>query len=177
MKGYRVRGATAKDLETLVRQRHKMFEEMRQPSEKEHRVADKAYRTWAREKMKSGLLRCLLVTDSSGKVVSGGCAWLREVQPAPGRPLSTMPYLMSMYTEPAFRRRGLAGLIVRGLMEWARDRGYARMTMHASEAGRGLYSELGWERSWEMRVDLPKASARREKGPIAARARSSRPAG
>jgi GNAT superfamily N-acetyltransferase len=61
---------------------------------------------------------------------------------------------MSMYTEPEFRRKGFATLIVKEAMSWARRNGYARMSLHASKAGRSVYDKLGWERSWEMRVDL-----------------------
>ena len=172
MKGFRVAEAAAKDIEVLVRQRHMMFEEMRHPSEAQHRAADSTYRRWARSRLRSGKLRGVLVIAPGGKVAAGGCVWLREVQPAPGRAARVMPYLMSMYTEPEFRRRGLASLIVKDSMNWARKNGYARMTLHASEAGRRVYSRLGWDRSWEMRADLSGPSVRRKKGATAARARS-----
>jgi len=160
LKGYTLRVATEEDLDTLVEHRRRMFEEMRHPTERELDAADRTYRAWARKRLRSGQLRCLLVSDRSGKVVAGGCVWLRDVQPAPGRPGGRMPYLMYMYTEPGSRRKGLASLIVKQSMEWARSQGYARMTLHASEVGREVYSKLGWERSWEMRADLSQPSVR-----------------
>ena len=42
------------------------------------------------------------------------------------------------------------------LLAWCRRRGVARVTLHASEAGRPLYERLGFERTTEMcRDDAP----------------------
>jgi GNAT superfamily N-acetyltransferase len=174
LKAFKVVPATAKDLDVLVRQRHMMFEEMKRPTEEEHKIGDESYRSWVRAGMRSGRLRCLLVRNSEGEAVAGGCVWLREIHPAPGRPAGLTPYLMSMYTEPAYRRKGLATLLLNEAMDWARRQGYARLSLHASEAGRKVYAKIGFERSWEMRVDLTKPTAGKKRPSTAARARSSR---
>jgi GNAT superfamily N-acetyltransferase len=151
---FKLRLATLADLEALVHQRHMMFEDMRHRSVKEHRVGDDSYRRWAPLMMKRRLLRCYVVINSRSEIVAGGCLWLRDVQPGPGHAADKVPYLLSMYTEPAFRRKGLATMIVKECMEWARAKGYRGLTLHASKKGRKVYSELGWERTWEMRYDL-----------------------
>ena len=160
MNPYRVRPATLGDIPVLARQRHSMFVDMHTPSRKDLAVHDAAFPSWARREMRAGRLHCFLVEDRSGSVLGGGALWLREVQPYPGFGGGMVPYLMSMYTEPGSRRKGLASLIVKQSMEWARSQGYARMTLHASEVGREVYWKLGWERSWEMRADLSKPSVR-----------------
>ncbi|MBI3840781.1 MAG: GNAT family N-acetyltransferase [Thaumarchaeota archaeon] len=167
--GFKVRLANKDDIGALVNQRHMMFEAMRHPTQGEHRRGDRAYRNWAVEKIEKGLLRCYLVEGPKGKVAAGGCVWLREHPPRPSRFGRLQPYLMSMYTEPEFRRLGLATVIVDRAVRWASARGYRRATLHASEEGRKLYSKLGWVRAWEMRLDLKKSS-----GATAGRARSSR---
>ena len=151
---FRVRPATLRDLEVLVRQRHMMFEDIRHRRAKEHKESDDSYRKWAASTMKRRCLRCYLAISDDGKVAAAGCVWLRPRQPSPGRTAGTEPYLMSMYTEPGFRRKGLASLIVKEAVKWARSRGYDRMTLHASRMGRGVYAKLGWKRAWEMQVDL-----------------------
>ncbi|HLY77617.1 MAG TPA: GNAT family N-acetyltransferase, partial [Thermoplasmata archaeon] len=65
-----------------------------------------------------------------------------------------VPYLFSMYTEPGFRGRGLASRIVREAIRLSRRRGYTRVVLHAAPLGRRVYSRLGFERSWEMRLLL-----------------------
>jgi len=149
-----VKVATAEDIDVLVRQRHMMFEDMRPRTLDEHKIGDRAYRKWALQKMRKGLMRCYLVTDGKGKIVGGGGIWLREVQPSPGHPSRLVPYLMSMYTDPGFRRRGVATLVIREAEKWARDSGYPEMSLHASRQGRKVYPKLGWKRGWEMYRDL-----------------------
>jgi len=59
-----------------------------------------------------------------------------------------------MYTEPDFRRRGLATRIVREAVAWCRSAGFRSMRLHASRAGRRVYAKLGWERTWEYALRL-----------------------
>ena len=76
------------------------------------------------------------------------------VQPRPHRESRVQPYLLSMYTEPDFRRRGVASMVVKEAIEWCRRNKHERLMLHASEMGRGVYSKLGFKRTWEMRLDL-----------------------
>jgi GNAT superfamily N-acetyltransferase len=154
MKTFRVRVATTKDIDVLVRQRHMMFEDMRPRTAEEHLVGDRAYREWAVGKMKKGHLRCYLVTDKKGEVAGGCGIWLREVQPSPGHGSRLMPYLLSMFTEPKFRRKGVATLVVKEAERWARASGYPSMNLHASKKGRKVYKKLGWKRGWEMYTEF-----------------------
>ena len=146
--------ATAKDISILVRHRRGMFEDIGPHTAKEYRVADSDYRRWALLKMRRRLLRCYIVANNKGMVAGSGAIWLREVQPAPGRHVKLMPYLLSMFTEPAFRRKGVATLIIREAERWARGEGYSQMTLHSSKKARRLYKALGWERTREMRIRL-----------------------
>lgn len=154
MRAFKVIVATPKDIDILVRFRHEMFEDMGHRTAEEHRLNDVQFRRWAILKMKERKLRCFLVKAPDGESAGGGTVWLREVQPSPGRRAGVMPYLMSMYTEPKFRRKGVATLVVREAERWARDRGYPLMNLHASRKGRKVYAKLGWKRTWEMVTEL-----------------------
>ncbi|MDA4124277.1 MAG: GNAT family N-acetyltransferase [Thaumarchaeota archaeon] len=153
-KGFEIKLARSGDIDELVRQRRMMFADMKHGNDQERVIGDRAYRKWALEKMKKGLLRCYLVTDEKGEIAAGGAAWLREEQPGPGHGARLVPYLMSMYTEPKFRRKGLASLIVQEAVGWAQKNGYPGMTLHASKEGRKVYPRLGWKRGWEMYLDF-----------------------
>ena len=154
MKALKVRMATAADVDALVHQRHMMFEDMRHPTPEDQKIGDDAYRRWAPAMIRRGLLRCYLVTGPNGEIAAGGCVWMREAQPGPGHGARRVPYLLSMYTEPKFRRQGCATMIVREAMRWAAREGCSRMTLHASKDGRKVYQKLGWRRTWEMETDL-----------------------
>lgn len=148
--GFKIRRATARDVDILVRHRHMMFVEMTRPPAEKLRVLDESYRVWAKEMMKRKLFHGYVVTTDDGKPAASGCVWLREMQPSPGHPPGMIPYILSMYTAPEFRRNGLATMIMKEAMEWGRKKGYHRILLHASRAGRKVYPELGWKRTWEM---------------------------
>jgi GNAT superfamily N-acetyltransferase len=160
---FEIRRATAKDIELLTKHRHMMFEEMAIPTADELSLHDESYRLWAREKMKRRLLHGYIVETSDGKPAASGCVWLREMQPSPGHPHGMVPYVLSMFTRPEFRRKGLASMIIEEAMEWGRKHGYYKMVLHASLTGRKVYSQLGWKRTWEMefRYDAPAEPAPR----------------
>jgi GNAT superfamily N-acetyltransferase len=165
--GFEIRRATAKDIELLTRHRHMMFEEMARPTEEELSAHDESYRLWARKMMKRRLMHGYVVTTVSGRPAASGCVWLRETQPSPGHPHGMVPYVLSMYTRPEFRRKGLASMIIEEAMEWAKRQGYYKMMLHASSTGRKVYSQLGWKRTWEMEFrydDQPAKPTRLRRG-------------
>lgn len=151
----RIRRARLKDLGILVEQRHNMFEHLRHRSPIEHRIGDLSYRKFVTEMMPKKRFVGFLAETKDGEVVAGACVWIREIQPHPGKKSSKRgPYLMSVYTVPKYRGLGLATRLVKEAMKWAKKKGFTQMTLHASRMGRRLYKDLGWERTWEMRVNL-----------------------
>src|SRR5271155_465969 len=141
-------------MDVLSGHRNAMFEEYAPLTPEERAAAIDAYPAWAREMMKRRLFHGYVVETSGGKVVASGCVWVREQQPSRGRPATLIPYVMSIYTEPKFRRKGLASMIMLETMDWSRKHGYRKMLLHASLVGRKVYLQLGWKRTWEMDVDL-----------------------
>jgi len=119
-----------------------------------HEKGDRVYKQWARARLKSQDLVAWVVKSDDGRVAGGGCVWLLTVQPRPHRASMVQPYLLSMYTEPDFRRRGVASMVVNEAIKWSRRNKYERLMLHASEMGRKVYSRLGFKRTWEMRLDL-----------------------
>lgn len=180
-----VRRATVRDLEHLVRQRRAMWADMGIGTARELDDADRVYRRWARERLRSKELMAWVAEADVARgardlgargrnarvVVGGGALWLQPVQPRPGWAKGITPYLLSMYTDQAWRGRGIARRIVREAIRWARDHGYPRMTLHASDAGRPIYAALGFKDTREMKRQLrPEAVTR----PARSRRRSRR---
>jgi GNAT superfamily N-acetyltransferase len=148
---FRLRRAYIRELPILVQQRRAMFDDIKSITREEYAVGDAGYRRFVRREMKARRMVFYVVVTGDGKVVAGGGIWLRETQPRPGFRGGKIPYLFSFYTDPGYRGRGLATLIVKEAMKWARERGYPWMTLHASPMGRGVYEKLGWESTTEMR--------------------------
>jgi GNAT superfamily N-acetyltransferase len=64
---------------------------------------------------------------------------------------------MNVYTQPAYRRQGLARRIMLEILAWARGAGLGRAALHASGDGRSLYTGLGFQPTNEMRVSFDSA--------------------
>jgi GNAT superfamily N-acetyltransferase len=101
----------------------------------------------------------LLTPDGEpGMVVAGAGVQLRDVLPHPvdiggeaGVAAGRHGIVLNVFTEPAWRRRGLAKLLMRHVLEWARAQRLDRLVLHASAEARALYERLGFVATNEMR--------------------------
>jgi GNAT superfamily N-acetyltransferase len=84
--------------------------------------------------------------EHDGRVVAGGGVLLRDQWSMP-------PYLLApgrnahvgnVYTESAHRRRGVARLIMRAILDWCTANAIDLVTLSASPDGRSLYEQLGF---------------------------------
>lgn len=149
-----VHKAALRDLDSLVHQRRAMWKALGIRNDEQHAKGDWVYKRWARARLKNHELMAWVVKSADGRVAGGGCVWLEPVQPRPHRTSMVQPYLLSMYTEPDFRRRGVASMVVKEAIAWCRKNKYERLMLHASVMGRKVYSKLGFKRTWEMKLDL-----------------------
>ena len=142
------------DLDVLVSHRLKMWGDIHPELGAAVDGSRKITRTWIRKRLLEKRLVGFIVRTSRGAVAGSGCIWVREEQPRPTGPRLVVPYLMSMYTERPYRRKGVARLVVQSAIKWCTDRKYDRIILHASAEGRPLYLGLGFEPTNEMRLKL-----------------------
>ncbi len=161
----RLRSATLDDVDLLVRHRRGMWEEILEASPAEMAAADRAYRRWARARLRSREVVGWIVETNRGEPVASGCVWLMPSQPRPGWKGTVSPYLMSMYTEKAFRGQGHATRITREAIRWSAARGYTVLLLHASKFGRPLYVREGFAEGNEMRLRLADRRPRKRMQP------------
>lgn len=153
---FRIRRATLRDLDTLVEQRHNMWHDIRRFTTMQHRTADKAYRKWVTVMMPRRRFVGFLAETREGKVVAGGCIWVKEAHPSPWSVRLTTPYLHSMYTDPSYRGKGIATMIVKEAIKWSKEKGFTTLSLHASDMGKNVYTRLGFKQTREMRIILAK---------------------
>jgi GNAT superfamily N-acetyltransferase len=153
---FRLRAARTGDLATLVLHRRGMWEDMGIKGKVKHAQADRVYGEWARKRLRDKSLLAWIVENRAGNAVSSGCLWLQPRQPSPGNSQKFQPYLLSMYTVPEYRGKGLASKVVRAAVDWTRAHNYASLRLHASEKGRRVYRKQGFSRTWEMRLNMTK---------------------
>jgi len=163
---FQIRRGTREDLDLLLEHRHRMWSDIGNRTEAEITEHDRRHRRWLKTRLRSGEVEGY-IAELDGRPVGSGCLWWMRDQPRPAYPDTPTAYVMSMFTEPRERGRGLATAILRRMIARARAKGSVRVTLHASEAGRPVYERLGFERSWEMRLllDPGLAALYRPRGP------------
>jgi ribosomal protein S18 acetylase RimI-like enzyme len=159
--GYRIRRATGADAEVIARHRVAMFRDMGcggLPDERDAAPLEAAARQYLSEALPSGLYCGWLAEDGDGVIVAGGGMIVQRGVPRPENVHGgEEAYLLNVYVEPAHRRFGLARALMDAMLAWARERGLARVVLHASDDGRALYESLGFDPvTTEMRLVLPR---------------------
>lgn len=84
-----------------------------------------------------------LVFDEKRFVGSGGVSFF-QVMPTYHNVSGKKAYIMNIYTEPAYRRRGIAYKILDLLVSDVRSKGITSISLEATEAGRPLYEKYGF---------------------------------
>jgi ribosomal protein S18 acetylase RimI-like enzyme len=108
------------------------------------------FEPWVAGKIVEGRYLGWIVEDGNRPVASAGMMVL-DWPPTPYDPAGEQRgYLLNIFVEPEYRRRGLARSLVNLCMAEARRRGLRVVALHASEAGRPLYQGLGFHVSDEM---------------------------
>jgi len=152
------RTATVADAALITAHRRAMFASMPNPNEVVLNKMSRHFEPWVRERLGDGRYMGWIVEENGVAVASAGMIVL-DWPPHPLHPSSDKrAYVLNVYVEPRFRKRGLArGLIKRCLNE-ARRRGIGVVTLHASDAGRPLYESYGFGATSEMLYVIPDKS-------------------
>ena len=151
-----LRLATVDDIPTLVSHRRRMFEDMaaltgEQLAQTGLNAMDAAYAVLLRYEIPAGSTRVWVLEDD-GQVAASGALKFADWLPRPDGLRRGLVYVHSVYTEPAYRHRGLARRILNAMLDYCRENGWPRISLHASEMGRGLYEQLGFKPTNEMRL-------------------------
>lgn len=147
---YRVRMATAEDAPVIAYQRAAMFYDMGSVSDNERATLEAAVLLQIREMIRRGDYFGWLI-EGDDKILAGGGVILRRLLPRPGSLQGgEEAYILNVYVEPDYRRRGLARRIMETILVWCQQRQVARVTLHPSDEGQPLYESLGFERTKEM---------------------------
>lgn len=155
---FRVRLATPADAPVLARHRAKMFRDMGTLPADQYApllaAAEHDLAAW----LESGEYVSWVVSplDRPSEIVGGAGIQIRKLlpRPVPGSPairLGPEAIILNVFTERAWRRRGVARRLMEHAIAWSRDHGIARLVLHASSDGRPLYESLGFESTNEMR--------------------------
>jgi len=157
---YRIRRATAADAGVLARHRAEMFRDMGELPASVYDTLIDAARAYLTQAVTDGrYVGWVAELDAGSREIIGGAGLqLRELLPRPDVARERLVrgpqgLIVNVYTERAWRRKGVADALMRELLQWCRENGIESVVLHASDEGRPLYERLGFRPTNEMRYD------------------------
>ncbi len=148
--GYSLRDARPSDAALVSHQREAMFVEMGQ----DYREDVARFTPWVGPKLASGLYQGWFV-EHAGTVVAGAGLLFIDWPPHTLDPQPLRAYLLNVYVQPDHRGQGLARALTERAIQETRARGIRILSLHASDAGRPVYTGLGFTPTNEMRLLVP----------------------
>ena len=148
-----IREASPTDIPEILRQRRSMYKDMHYTDSIALDAMATLSSAYLKTAMADGSFRAWLAAEGD-RVVAGGAV---VISPWPAHPYDLecrRATILNVYTDPEYRRRGIARKLMQTIIAWCQREGFARVTLHASDEGRHLYESLGFEPSNEMRLNL-----------------------
>src|SRR5512133_3994368 len=153
---FRIGRATVQDADIIALHRTRMFQDMGDVSDDAFEILRAKARVRLKEWLESGDYIGWLATpaDKPETVVGGAGVQLQPILP---RPLNASTIgegrqgtIVNVFTEPQWRRRGIAGLLIKEIITWSKNEQIDRLVLHASDEGRSIYERLGFIPGEEM---------------------------
>ncbi|MEV8316529.1 GNAT family N-acetyltransferase [Streptomyces sp. NPDC059900] len=143
----RVRQATQDDVAELVRLRALLFENLGG----EYFAPASGDTGWRhalavvlKEQSAAEGMRILVVDDGARGLAACAVGSVEQRLPGPHLGNGRVGLVIGVVTDPEHRRRGHSRSLMRGLLDWFREREVARVDLYASHEGEPLYRDLGF---------------------------------
>lgn len=94
-----------------------------------------------------------LVFDESGCIGTGGVSFF-QVMPTYHNPSGKKAYIMNMYTNPKYIRKGIAYKTLDMLIKEIKSKGISSISLEATDMGRPLYEKYGFVKM-NSEMELP----------------------
>ena len=131
---------TEKELDTFIQMR---IRQLREEGAKENVDLAPALKDYYIRHMADGTFVSWLALDGDAIVGTSGMSFV-EKPPYFGCPSGKIGLLSSMFTEPAYRRKGIAKELLRLVVDEARAYGCGAVQITASDMGVLLYADFGF---------------------------------
>lgn len=141
---YLYRRATSADLEELVQTRIKVLRAANELSEDtDLTTVEQESRKYYQTALENGGHTAWLIYDKDRFIGAGGISFYK-VMPTFHNSDGRKAYIMNMYTDPQYRRKGIAMQTLKLLVAEAHDKGIRRISLEATKMGRPLYEKFGF---------------------------------
>jgi ribosomal protein S18 acetylase RimI-like enzyme len=144
------RRATRDDAEVITRHPKAMFADMRDASDSVLEEMARHFEPWVRRMLADDKYVGWITSDGGHAIASAGLLildWAPHFLDPAG---AQRGYILNVFVEPEYRRRGLAQALMSECMDEARRRGIRVVALHASKKGQPVYEKLGFTAGNEM---------------------------
>ena len=136
--------ATPEDIDLLTKTRIEVLRAANQLSDDtDMSEVERTSYNYYQKALRDGSHIAYLVFDGNLFVGSGGVSFF-QVMPTYHNPSGNKAYIMNMYTNPAYRRKGIAAKTLDMLVHDSKDRGITAISLEATDMGRPLYEKYGF---------------------------------
>jgi len=149
-----IREARTTDIAEIVRHRRRMYEDIGERDARALDAMQASIWTFLEQAIPAGIFRGWLAQISAGRVIAGGGMMIVPWLSRPADPKPRRAWILNVYTDPEYRRRGIARRLMQTMIEWCRQTGFQSVSLHSSEEGRLLYESLGFKPTQEMKLVL-----------------------
>ena len=153
-----LRTARPDEAAIIVGHRRAMFVEIRHLPTAQLDAMDAFFGPWLVDHMARNVYHGWFGVNATGEVVAGAGLWVMDWLPHTAHIEPKRGNIVNVYVQPAYRRRGLARALTETALDWCRQNGVRMVILHASDAGRSVYTALGFTPTNEMSlvlVDVP----------------------
>lgn len=138
------RKASLADLEILTETRIEVLRAANQlGTDIDMSEVKKQSREYYQNSLKNNTHSAYLIFDKEIFVGAGGISYY-QVMPTYHNPTGKKAYIMNMYTNPCYRRQGIAFKTLDLLVTDAREKGITAISLEATDMGRPLYEKYGF---------------------------------
>ena len=143
-KNYEYKKATIADIDELVRTRIIVLRAANKLSnDVDMSLVEKESYEYYKSALEIGEHIAYLVYDNETFIGAGGVSFY-QVMPTYHNSTGKKAYIMNMYTNPEYRRQGIAYHTLDLLIKDAREQGISHITLEATDMGRPLYERYGF---------------------------------
>ena len=140
------RKATLNDIELLVNTRVSLIDEDSGLNEDEKINLYDSNKLYMQDAMKQETFVSFLAFDGD-TFIGTASACLYAVLPGKKLPKGKNAYIQNVYVLPSYRRHGIGKMIVSMVIDEVKQRGYTRITLHATKMGKSLFNSCGFQSS------------------------------
>lgn len=139
-----IRQANENDMESLIMMRWEFTLEHQPHVRDDYELFATECRTFLEQAL-SGEQWHIWVAETEGVIASHAYIQLIHKVPRPGRITYPFAYMTNVYTDPAYRSRGIGRKLLQAIREWAAASHYEFIIVWPSEESREFYSRNGYK--------------------------------